>query len=326
LHQHWREVIGTFLKVGALNYGGAAVGIIQTEVQEKHAWVPKDQFLEGLALVNTLPGPSVIQMSIFLGYTRAGWWGGVLVGLCFLVPGFCILLALTLLYHHYGALPRIRHVFYGLSPVVVGIFAMSVYRLGRAAVRDGTHVLLTVASALAIGLTLLGIVPTLLLAGAAGVALLRLAHLGHRRSAGDPGAVRRHPVGECMVDHPCRHGHQCRRPRERPQPESLGDGALLPEGRCLDLWGGLTILAFIQEQVVHHLHWPTPQQFLDGLALGQLTPGPTLILAAFVGYAVGTLWGAVVALVRLSWPMPYWMAPIWVRQLFGTGKSVAQQV
>ena len=60
--------------------------------------------------------------------------------------------------------------------------------------------------------------------------------------------------------------------------------------------GGLTILAFIQEQVVQHLHWLTPQQFLDGLALGQLTPGPTLILAAFVGYAVGTFWGAVVAM------------------------------
>src|SRR5215813_8254643 len=59
--------------------------------------------------------------------------------------------------------------------------------------------------------------------------------------------------------------------------------------------GGLTILAFIQEQVVQHLHWLTPQQFLDGVVLGRLTPGPTLILAAFVGYAVGTFWGAVVA-------------------------------
>jgi len=66
--------------------------------------------------------------------------------------------------------------------------------------------------------------------------------------------------------------------------------------------GGLTILAFIQEQVVHHLHWLTPQQFLDGLALGQLTPGPTLILAAFVGYTVGALWGAVVAVAAVYLP------------------------
>src|SRR5262249_6218978 len=66
--------------------------------------------------------------------------------------------------------------------------------------------------------------------------------------------------------------------------------------------GGLTILAFIQEQVVHHLHWLTPQQFLDGLALGQLTPGPTLILAAFIGYTVSALWGAVVAVAAVYLP------------------------
>ena len=89
----------------------------------------------------------------------------------FILPGFCILLASTLIYQHYGALPHIRHLFYGLNPVVVGVFAMSVYRLGQAAVRDGTQVLLAVAGALALGLTPLGIVPTLLLAGAAGIAL-----------------------------------------------------------------------------------------------------------------------------------------------------------
>ena len=72
--QPWREVIGTFLKIGVLSYGGAAsMGIMQTEVQERRAWLPKEQFVEGLALVNTLPGPAGIQLGIFLGYTRAGW-------------------------------------------------------------------------------------------------------------------------------------------------------------------------------------------------------------------------------------------------------------
>jgi chromate transport protein ChrA len=66
VRQHWREVLGTFLKVGALNYGGASVGIIQAEVQEQRGWISKAQFLEGLALVNTLPGPSGIQIGIFV--------------------------------------------------------------------------------------------------------------------------------------------------------------------------------------------------------------------------------------------------------------------
>src|SRR5262245_64422591 len=93
LRQHWWEVLGTFMKVGAMNYGGASVGIIQAEVQEKHGWLSKAQFLEGLALVNTLPGPSGIQIGIFVGYARAGWWGGVLAGLGFILPGCCVLLA-----------------------------------------------------------------------------------------------------------------------------------------------------------------------------------------------------------------------------------------
>ena len=170
--QYWREVIATFLKIGALSYGGAAsMGIMQMEVQDRRAWISKEQFIEGLALVNTLPGPTGIQLGIFLGYTRAGWWGGVLDGLCFILPASCILLSLTLIYHRYGALPHMRHLFYGLSPVVVGIFTMSVCRLGQAAIRDVKQVLLAVASALAVGLTPLGIVPTLLLAGSVGVAL-----------------------------------------------------------------------------------------------------------------------------------------------------------
>jgi len=70
--QHWREMVGTFLKIGALSYGGAAsMGIMQTEVQEKRAWIPEEQFIDGLALVNTLPGPTGIQLGLFLGYSRA---------------------------------------------------------------------------------------------------------------------------------------------------------------------------------------------------------------------------------------------------------------
>jgi chromate transporter len=172
LRQHWWEVSEAFLKIGGLSYGGpATMGIMQAEVQEKRAWIPKAQFLEGLALVHTLPGPGGIQLAIFLGYSRAGWWGGLLAGLCFLLPAFGLLLTLSVLYTHYGALPHMRQVFYGLSPVVVALFAMSVYRLGRAAVHDVPQLLLAGAAVLVVGLTPMGIVPTLLVSGAAGVAL-----------------------------------------------------------------------------------------------------------------------------------------------------------
>jgi chromate transporter len=249
-----------------------------------------------------LPGPSGIQIAIFLGYSRAGWWGGLLAGLCFLLPGFCILLALTLVYHHYGTLPRIRHMFYGLNPVVVGIFAMSVYRLGQAAVRAWTHVLLAVASALAIGLTPLGIVPTLLLAGATGVTLYGSRTWGIATALGILvlyGATR---WGSAWWTLPAVTGTPLGQAGNALSPSLWAMGLFFLKVGALTFGGGLTILAFIQEQVVQHLHWLTPQQFLDGLALGQLTPGPTLILAAFVGYAVGTVWGAVVAVAAVYLP------------------------
>ena len=174
---------------------------------------PKEQFIEGLALVNTLPGPAGIQLGIFLGYTRAGWWGGVLAGLCFILPAFCILLSLTLIYHHYGALPRIRQLFYGLSPVVVGIFAMSVYRLGRAAVRDMKQVLLAVASRSGRWPHTRGHRPHLAPGRCRRGRAVWLAHLGYPLRAGDPGALRCPSLGERVVDTACLHWHRDRPPR-----------------------------------------------------------------------------------------------------------------
>jgi chromate transporter len=303
LRQHWREVIGTFLKIGALSYGGAAsMGIMQAEVQEKRAWLPKEQFIEGLALVNTLPGPHGVQLGIFLGYTRAGWWGGVLAGLCFILPAFCILLSLTLIYQYYGALPRIRHLFYGLSPVVVGIFAMSVYRLGRSAVQDVKQVLLAVTAALAVGLTPLGIVPTLLLTGATGVALYGSRTWGIVSALVILMLYGAHSWWSEWLMIPALTGSGVTRPVSSLSPGLWDIGLFFLKVGAFSFGGGLTILAFIQDQVVNQLHWLTPQQFLDGLALGRLTPGPTLMLAAFVGYGVGSIWGAAVAAAAVYLP------------------------
>src|SRR5262245_62631315 len=120
-----------------------------------------------------LPGSRGEQLSIFLGYSRAGGVGGLLAGCCFLLPAFVIMLTLTLLYTHYGALPGLRGVFRGLNPVVVGIFAVAVYRLSTAGITDVTQGVLALAGALALGVTPVGIVPLLLLAGEIGRASWR---------------------------------------------------------------------------------------------------------------------------------------------------------
>lgn len=95
--RNWREIAFTFLKLGFLSYGGPAIlGVMQAELQEKRNWLTKERFLEGLPLVNVLPGAGATQLGIFLGYSRGGWWGGLLAGLCFVLPAFLIMSLLTL--------------------------------------------------------------------------------------------------------------------------------------------------------------------------------------------------------------------------------------
>jgi chromate transporter len=294
---HWREVVRGFLKIGALSYGGPAImGLMQTEFQEKRAWLSKERFLEGLALVNMLPGPGATQLGIYLGYVRAGWWGGAVAGLCFILPAFVIMLTLTAAYAAYGTLPAAKDVFYGLGPVVVGIFAVAIYRLGRNAVTDVWQGGFAVGAMLLAAFSPFGIIATLLLAGALGVArydnrraglvavMLVLALAGLTRWAGgtlDPAALTM--AGE--------------------EQAGLLDLALFFFGvGAFTFGGGLSTLAFMQDQVVNQLHWLTDREFLDGLALGQLTPGPILMVAAFVGYKLAGVVGALVAALAIFLP------------------------
>ena len=134
LAENWKDIGSQFLKIGATAYGGPAImGIMQAELQEKRQWVTKERFVEGLSLVNMLPGATAAQLSIFLGYSRGGWWGGLLGGLCFVLPGFFVLLVLTMGYAALGVTPVLRGALYGLGPVVLGIYLVAVYRLSKAA-------------------------------------------------------------------------------------------------------------------------------------------------------------------------------------------------
>ncbi|HTD89369.1 MAG TPA: chromate transporter, partial [Burkholderiales bacterium] len=89
----WKEVAAVFLKLGAMSYGGSAMlGIMQAEIAERRQWLTNERYLVGVGLVNMLPGPPAVQLAIFIGYNRCGWRGGILAGLCFMLPAFLILL------------------------------------------------------------------------------------------------------------------------------------------------------------------------------------------------------------------------------------------
>ncbi|HEU5196609.1 MAG TPA: chromate efflux transporter [Methylomirabilota bacterium] len=289
-----REIAAAFLRLGATSYGGFAImGVMQSELQERRGWVTKPRFVEGLAVVNMLPGATATQLAVFLGYARGGWWGALVGGLGFVLPAFVIMLALSIAYATIGVSPVVRGALYGLGPVVIGVFVAALYRLGRTTVRGGVQAAIGVAAALAVLATPLGVAAVLTLAGVAGlllfhqrtprvlaaVVLVIAAVLLVAWRAATPSA----PVAAAVA---------------AAEPHAVALGALAVfffKVGAFTVGGGLAMLAFIQQQVVEQLHWLTPREFVDGLALGQLTPGPILMLAAYVGYKVAGMAGALVA-------------------------------
>ena len=297
----WRDIALAFLKLGATAYGGPAImGIMQAELQQKRQWVSKERFVEGLSLVSMLPGAGATQLGIFLGYARGGWWGGLLAGVCFVLPAFFIMLGLTIAYAVYGATPLMKGALYGLGPVVMGIFLVALYRLGRSAAATIPQLIIAAAAAVASAVAPFGIVATLALPGAVGLLLFHsrkhgaialgivtmLILIGHLGPSLVPAlAPMAAPVG--VPGHP---------------PSLVDVGAFFFMVGALSFGGGLTMIAFIQEQVVSHYHWLTPREFIDGLALGQFTPGPILMVAAYVGYKVAGISGAVVSAAGIFSP------------------------
>ena len=291
-----REVITSFLKIGLLAYGGPAImGVMQNELQEKRQWVIKGQFLEGLSLVNMLPGPGATQLGIFLGYSRKGWWGGMVAGLSFVLPAFFIMSALTITYTLVGTTTIMRSALYGLGPVVLGIFIVAAYRLGRNAITSLSQIIIAVAAGLTVAISPVGIAMALLTAGGLGILIFHSKKIGVYVLTFLTAAFIVYYYG--FAD-----GIEASRVNENSTADLTDLGLFFLKVGTLTFGGGLSVIAFIQDQVVNHYHWLTHREFIDGLALGQFTPGPILMIAAFVGYKIAGITGAAVCAFAIFLP------------------------
>jgi chromate transporter len=289
-----KEIAFTLFRLGATSYGGPAImGFMQAELQARRKWVTKERFLEGLAIANMVPGATATQLGIFLAYARGGWWGGLLGGVAFVLPAFVIMLALTVAYASFGVTPLARSALYGLGPVVIGLFAIALYRLGRTAATTVPEAIIGIAAAAALITTRLGIVAILVLAGCAGLfAFYRGPSAARVRSV----AALLFVAALSLAVWGSTSASLAASSEWTPDPKNLVHlGLFFLKVGAFTIGGGLTMIAFIQDQVVGQFGWLTPREFIDGLALGQLTPGPVLMIAAYVGYKLAGIGGAVVA-------------------------------
>ena len=280
------ELVLYFLRLGSFGFGGpiALAGYMQRDLMPR-GWISEDEYREGLAFSQMMPGPLAAQFAMWIGFIRHGVIGASLVGIVFILPTFLIVLVISILYVAYQGLSLVQALFYGIGPVVIAIVALSAIRLARTTVGSdrrmwvifGSVALITVVARTEIAVLFV-------IAGIIGVLLY-----SPPKNWKKPGSV--------VSSVPAVLGLSVT------LPILLELGAFFVKAGAFTFGSGLAIVPFLHQGVVMHHGWLTERQFLDAVAVGVITPGPVVITAAFVGYLVAGFWGASVAATGVFLPV-----------------------
>jgi len=288
-----REFLLYFLHLGTFGFGGpiALAGYMQKDLVEERKWVSSQDYIEGLAFSQLSPGPLAAQLGMYLGWVRAGSLGATLTGVVFVLPSFLIVVVLAGLYVHYGRLPWIQGVFYGIGATVIAIIARSAYKLVRSTLRkDWLLWALFTSLAVTTAWKESEIVWLFLLCG-----LISMFVKSPPRFRVAPHAIPAFAGFEILVTGA--HGPVAA--------ATLGALFLFFLKAGAFVFGsGLAIVPFLYGGVVGQFHWLTERQFIDAVAVAMITPGPVVITAGFVGYLVAGPVGAILAALAVFVP-PY---------------------
>ena len=294
----WRlgEVVGLFLKLGTISFGGPAahIALMEQEAVSQRGWLSREHFLDLLAATNLVPGPNAVEMASHIGFIHAGWPGLVAGGVSFTLPAALISLGLAWLYIRLGTLPQATALFYGINPAIMAIILIATYRLGRTALKDRRAIAL---SLICLAASLLGTneVLVLLAAGVIGILLYAPPRLpGRLRSLRSMQVWLLPGVGLSA-------GLLATSPSWLDE-RLLRLGLFFLKVGTLLFGSGMVLFAFIQRDVVTRYGWLTQQQLLDAIAVGQMTPGPVLSSATFIGYLLAGLPGALVSTAAVFSP------------------------
>ncbi|MDP9246333.1 MAG: chromate efflux transporter [Chloroflexota bacterium] len=286
-----RDIAGYFLRLGALGFGGpiALAGYMQRDLVERRGWITQEEYLEGLAVAQTMPGPLAAQLAMWLGYVRRGFWGAVAAAIPFILPPFVIVIVVAALYVALEGSTVIQALFYGVGPTVIALILRGAWKLLKVTVKSDRRlwvifavvavVTFAVRSEVAIMVVLSGLVGVLLYAPPSWTRL--------------PGTPLLIPLG---VEHIVA-------ATQRTDPNTLLTlGIFFFKAGAFTFGSGLAIVPFLQQGVVHEYGWLSEREFLDAVAMGMITPGPVVITAVFVGYLVAGFAGAAIAGIGVFLP------------------------
>ena len=312
----FREAARYWLRLGFISFGGPAgqIAIMHRDLVEQRRWISEKRFLHALNYCMLLPGPEAQQLATYIGWLMHRTWGGIIAGGLFVLPSLLILIALSWIYLAWGQVPAVAALLYGIKPAVVAIVLHAAWRIGNRALKNAWLWAMTGAAFLAIAVFN---VPFPLIVTAAGV----IGYLGGRyrpRSFAPGGGHQATAVAHppAWIDDDTALPVRARFSRSR-LVRLAGAGAALwlagigvlcavygwqglltqigwffTKAALLTFGGAYAVLPYVYQGAVQFYGWLTPVQIIDGLALGETTPGPLIMVVAFVGFVAG--WGQAV--------------------------------
>ena len=289
-------VLRYFLRLGTIGFGGpiAVVGYMQRDLVEQRKWFAKQDFLDGVALGQTMPGPLAAQVAMWVGYLRRGALGALATAVAFIMPSFLMVTVVAALYAHYSGLSVVQSLFYGIAPAVMAIIAIAAYKLVK--LTDGKDKRAWAISILVFAVTALtGSEPIYLIVGAGLLLILLDARPRIRRPSNTAPDTLASIIGLPLASAPLG--------TLRSGGTLISVGLFFLKTGALVFGSGLAIVPLLRDGVVGQHHWLSQAQFLDAVAMGLITPGPVVITAGFIGYLVAGPLGAAVATVTIFTPI-----------------------
>lgn len=310
-----REAFLYWLKLGFISFGGPAgqIALMHTELVERRRWISEGRFLHALNYCMLLPGPEATQLAVYIGWLLHRTWGGIVAGLLFILPSLALLAGLGWIYLAFGHLTPVAGIMNGIKPAVVAIVIAAAWRIGSRTLRNGVLAGIAVAAFVAIAFLDLPFPLIVLGAALAGVLGARLRPQAfhppgmHAAGHGTPAAAR----PRALIDDDTPTPPHARFSRARLAIAVLaGTGLMGIAWLLLAAWGGAqgtlaqmgwfftkaalltfggayAVLPYVVQGAVEHYGWLTAAQMIDGLALGETTPGPLIMIVAFVGFVGG---------------------------------------